>query len=98
MQKTKQYYDGPWHAFYSAKSIISSKKHCYTEEEKKQKNYKNIHTNFYRNNNTGKNVEITSVFSIEKYPNYNDCPYYFEDKIYLGIVDSWIRIGEYEIL
>ena len=47
---------------------------------------------------TNKEIEITSVFSTEKYPNYNDCPYYFEDKVYLGIVNSWVRIGEYEIL
>lgn len=98
MENPKEYYNGPWHAFYSANSIKSSKNYSYTEEEKKQKNYKNIYTNFYRNNNTGKTIEITSVFSTEKYPNYNDCPYYFEDKVYLGIVNDWVRIGEYEIL
>ena len=37
MEKTKKYYEGPWHAFYSAKSIRSSKKHSYTEEEKNKK-------------------------------------------------------------
>ena len=98
MKKNREYYGGPWHAFYSAKSIKSSKKNCYTEEEKKQKNYKNIHTNIYRNNHSGKEIEITSVFSTKKYPNYQDCPYYFEDKNYLGIVNDWVRIGEYEIL
>jgi hypothetical protein len=98
MENPKEYYKGPWHAFYSIKSIKSSKNHSYTKEEKKQKNYKNIHTNFYRNNHSGKTIEITSVYSTEKYPNYNDCPYYFEDKIYLGIVNDWVRIGQYEIL
>ena len=35
MKNEDTYYKGPWHAFYSAKSIESSKKHFYTEEEKK---------------------------------------------------------------
>ena len=62
MENKKLYYKVLWHAFYSAKSIISSK-NILIQKKKKQKNYKKIHTNFYRNNNTGKNVEITSVFS-----------------------------------
>ena len=98
MENIDTYYKDSWHAFYSAKSIKSAKKHSYTEEEKKQKNYKKIHTNFYRNNHSGKEIEITSVFSTKKYLNYQDCPYYFEDKIYLGIVNDWVRIGQYEIL
>ena len=52
------YYKGPWHAFYSATSIESSKKHSYTEEQKKQRNYKDIYTNFYKNNDTGNEIEI----------------------------------------
>lgn len=98
MENEEAYYKGPWHAFYSAKSIKYSKKYSYTEKEKKEKKYKKIYTNFYRNNHSGKEIEITSVYSTEKYPNYNDCPYYFEDKIYLGIVNKWVRIGQYEIL
>ena len=92
MRNEDTFYKGPWHAFYSAISIESSKKISYTEQHKKNKRNK-IYTNFYKNNDTGKEIEITSVYSTEKYPNYNDCPYYFEDKVYLGIVDSWVRIG-----
>lgn len=98
MENTNTFYKGPWHAFYSTKSIKSSKKHHYSKEEKKQMNYKKIYTNFYKNYQTNKELEITAVFSTEKYPNYNDCPYYFEDKVYLGIVNDWVRIGEYERL
>jgi len=95
MKNEDTYYKGPWHAFYSATSIESSKKHSYTEEQKKQMNYKDIYTNFYKNNDTGKEIEITSIYSTEKYPNYKDCCYYFEDKIYLGIVNDWVRTGQY---
>lgn len=87
-----------FHAFYSVRSIKCSEIYSYTEEQKKQMNYKTIYTNFYKNNHTDKTIEITAVFSIEKYPNYKDCPYYFEDKIYLGIVNDWIRVGKYEVL
>lgn len=98
MENKEAYYNGPWHAFYSTKSIKSSKKQHYSKEEKKQMNHKKIYTNFYRNNQSGKEIEITAVFSTEKFPNYKDCPYYFEDRVYLGIVNDWVRIGEYEIL
>tara|TARA_B000000475_G_C15820064_1_gene375331 strand:- start:264 stop:557 length:294 start_codon:yes stop_codon:yes gene_type:complete len=95
MENKDTYYKGSWHAFYSATSIESTKNDFYTEEEKKHKKRK-VYTNFYKNNKTGKEIEITSVYSTEKYPNYKDCPYYFEDKIYLGIVNNWARVGQYE--
>lgn len=98
MENKELYYKGPWHAFYSTKSIKSSKNIHILKKKKKKKIIKKIYTNFYRNNHNGKEIEITSVFSTKKYPNYQDCPYYFEDKIYLGIVNDWVRIGEYKIL
>ena len=49
--------------FYSAKSIKSAKKHSYTEEEKNKKIIKIYIQIFYRNNHSGKEIEITSVFS-----------------------------------
>ena len=86
-----------WHAFYSAKSIEQSKKYYYTEEEKKQMDYKKIHTNFYKKKDSDEVVEITAVFKTGKYQNYMDCNYYFDDKIYLGIVDKWLKTGRVTI-
>ena len=37
MENIDTYYKDSWHAFYSAKSIKSAKKHSYTEEEKNKK-------------------------------------------------------------
>ena len=97
MTKKDLYYKGPWHAFYSFTSIKNKKQNLYTEEELKEKNYREIYTNFYKKKDSNEIVEITSVFSTEDYPDYNDCEYYFKDKVYLGIVEKWIRIGEYKI-
>ncbi len=90
--------NGPWHAFYSATSIKLSKQYCYIKDEEKQKKYKNVHTNFYINKNTGKTIEISAVYRTKIYPNYNNCPYYFKDKVYLGIVDEWVSIGQYDYI
>lgn len=79
-------YNGPWYAFYSAKSF----KHKYILNNKKI-----IHTNFYKKKDSNELVEVTSVFRTDKYINFKDCPYYFDDKVYLGIVDKWIKIGKY---
>ena len=91
-------YKGPWHSFYSATCIERLENYYYTDEEKKQKNYIDIHTNFYRKKDSDEEVEITAIFSIEKFPNYMDCEYYFDDKIYLGIVDKWLKTGQKTIL
>lgn len=85
--KTDFYYGGPWHAFYSAKSL----KHKYILRNNKKK----IHTNFYKKQDSNQLVEITSVFETDKFSNFQDCPYYFDDKVYLGVVDKWIKIGQY---
>ena len=73
-------YNGPWHAFYSANSI----------QNKIDKNDK-IHINFYKKKDSKQLVKITSVFRTDKFPNFQDCPYYFDDKVYLGLVDKWIK-------
>lgn len=87
--KKTEFYNGPWHAFYSPTQ------HKYSKEYKNISNKNRIiYTNFYRLKDSNETVEISSVYNIEKYPNPNDCPFYFNDKIYLGIVDKWISIGD----
>ena len=81
-------YNGPWHAFYSAKSI-QNKYDLKTDKKEK------IYTNFYKKKDSNQLVETTSVFRTDKYPNFQDCPYYFDDKVYLGIVDKWKKKGQY---
>ena len=94
MSKKELYYKGPWHAFYSSTAIKNKKGVSYTGELKK--NNKEIYTNFYKKKDSNEIVEITSVFSTEDYPDYNDCEYYFKDKVYLGIVEKWVKIGQYK--
>lgn len=81
MKYQSNIYTGPWHAFYSSSSVGMEKKL-----------YKNDKcTNFYKKNDTNEIVEITAVFSTEKFPDPDDCPYYFDDKVYLGVVDKWVK-------
>ena len=78
------YYQGPWHAFYSRKSIQM-------EREMFTRHKKNItYTNLYKKKDSKEIIELTAAFSTEKYPNPDDCPYYFDDKVYLGVVDKWV--------
>lgn len=86
MKSSFKLYNGPWHAFYSKKSV-NMENEMYSRHKKKRT------TNFYKKNATNEIVEITSVFSTEKFPNPDDCPYYFDDKVYLGIVDKWVKKG-----
>ena len=77
--------EGEWHAFYSKKAINFKK----ISHEKKNTTL----TNFYRLKGTNELVEVTCALSVEDYPDANLCPYYWEDRKYVGIVDAWVRIG-----
>tara|TARA_Y100000741_G_scaffold287989_1_gene228001 strand:- start:95 stop:358 length:264 start_codon:yes stop_codon:yes gene_type:complete len=79
-------YNGPWHAFYSQKSV-NMENEVFSRHKKKNSTY------FYKKNATNEIIEITSVFSTEKFANPDNCPYYFDDKVYLGIVDKFVRKG-----
>ena len=87
MKYQSNIYTGPRHAFYSSSSVESEK--TLYKNDKNDKKHKS--TNFYKKNDTNEIVEITAVFSTEKFPDPDDCPYYFDDKVYLGVVDKWVK-------
>jgi hypothetical protein len=73
-----------YHAFYSKKQydIVS------------QNANNRIYTNFYKLKDTDEIVEVTSVFRTNIYPTAESCSLNFDDKVYLGIVDKWIKTGK----
>ena len=60
MKYQSNIYTGPWHAFYSSSSV-ESEKLLYINDKKHKS------TNFYKKNDTNEIVEITAVFSTEKF-------------------------------
>lgn len=79
-----------YHAFYSRKAETNNYRDCAFYSKIIPK----VITNIYKLKNSDKFVESTAVFSFEKYSDFKDCPYDFEDKEYLGIVDKWIKVGK----
>lgn len=69
-----------YHAFYS------NKQSKYIFESKK------IRGNFYRSVKNGNNVLVTAVYSCEDYNDYKNIDLYFDDFIYVGVVDKWISV------
>ena len=78
-----------FHAFYSkTQSTIRN-------NLRKTKDFKNTSaTNIYKLHNSNKNVIVTCVYRVDKYPNAEDCDIRFRDAEYLGIVDLWVSRGD----
>ena len=79
-----------WHAFYSKEAEQNSIK----EAAFCTKIRPRVITNMYKLKKSDELVESTAVFSVENNADFKDCPYYFKDKIYLGIVDKWMKVGK----
>ena len=82
-----------YHAFYSKKQeeVIRS----ININKNKLCTSKHPCANIYKLHNSNKQVITTSLFEVEKYPNYRDCDIRYNDVKYLGIVDLWISIAYY---
>ena len=82
-----------YHAFYSKKQeqVVRS----ININERNSRTSKHPCANIYKLHNSNKQVIVTTLFEVEKYPNYLDCDIRYNDAKYLGIVDLWISIAYY---
>ena len=78
-----------YHAFYSEKQ-----KNIRSNLKKTSDFKNNPATNIYKLHNSNQQVRVTEVYSVDEYPDYNNCDIRFNDSIYLGIVDMWISRGD----
>ena len=81
-----------YHAFFSKKQLNILKMIPKLNFKNNNKIIKLI--NFYKLKNKNELVEITDVYDIIDFPTIKSCNIMFDDSIYLGIVDKWIKIGQ----
>lgn len=81
-----------YHAFFSKKQLNILK--MIPKLNFKNNNKITTLTNFYKLKNKNELVEITDVYDIIDFPTIKSCNIMFDDSIYLGIVDKWIKIGQ----
>tara|TARA_B100000927_G_C16118379_1_gene330117 strand:- start:117 stop:380 length:264 start_codon:yes stop_codon:yes gene_type:complete len=81
-----------YHAFFSKKQLNILK--MIPSLNFKNNNKITTLTNFYKLKNKNELVETTVVYDIIDFPTIKSCNIMFDDSIYLGIVDKWIKIGQ----